>query len=264
MKKSCVMLISAMLMCSLLSACQKRQSDMPQSYMYKDTQQVELDIEGYLQEKYGKEFSVSVTDTPNHLYSSYGATAYDEDRNSFDVSITYYDEELFSVTDSYLLYGMTEDFEAWFTELADPYIDSEFKVFFIPISGLPSEYYECETIDEFLQMSPTGTYYGLKFLVMLPASEYRSDIQELVDNITHRMLELRIRGQITAIVYEEADIYEKTLTRKDENFFFQRHFRHRICTSTLKSDFSIATNDKILEFGISGYREELDDYVGGK
>lgn len=188
----------------------------------------------------------------------------DEDRNSFDVSITYYDEELFSVTDSYLLYGMTEDFEAWFTELADPYIDSEFKVFFIPISGLPSEYYECETIDEFLQMSPTGTYYGLKFLVMLPASEYRSDIQELVDNITHRMLELRIRGQITAIVYEEADIYEKTLTRKDENFFFQRHFRHRICTSTLKSDFSIATNDKILEFGISGYREELDDYVGGK
>lgn len=76
MKKSCVMLISAMLMCSLLSACQKRQSDMPQSYMYKDTQQVELDIEGYLQEKYGKEFSVSVTDTPNHLYSSYGATAY--------------------------------------------------------------------------------------------------------------------------------------------------------------------------------------------
>ena len=140
MKNRYATLAAAILLCSSLPACQKEQNNTSQNYTHKNTQQVELDIEGYLQEKYGKEFSVSVTETPNHLYSSYGATAYDEDRNSFDVSITYYDEELFSVTDSYLLYGMTEDFEAWFTELADPYIDSEFKVFFIPISGLPVSY----------------------------------------------------------------------------------------------------------------------------
>ncbi|MBQ8010019.1 MAG: hypothetical protein IJ265_00475 [Oscillospiraceae bacterium] len=232
--------------------------------MNKSNSQVEQDIAAYLKEKYDQEFTVSVTDRPNHLYSSYGATAYDENQNDFEVSITYYDAELFSVSDSYLLYGMQEDFEAWFMELADPYIDSDFKVFLIPISGLPSEYYECETVEEFLDISPTGTYYGVKFLIMLPASEYHKDIRMMVDNITHRMLELKIRGQVTAIVYEEADIYEKTLTRKDESFFFQRHFRHRICSSTLKSDFSITTDDEILEFGIAGYREGLDDYVGGK
>jgi len=232
--------------------------------IYKEREEIEEDVKTYLSNKYGKEFTVAVTDSPNHIYSSYEVTAYDEEMNSFDVSITYYDEENYSVTESYLMYGMKDDFESWFIELADPYIDSEFKVFFIPMDDLPSEYHECKTIDEFLKMSPTGTYYGLKFLIMLPASEYKTDIRELVDNITHRMLELKIRGQITAIVYEEADIYEKTLTQNDESFFFQRHFRHRLCTSTLKSDFSLHTNDKILEYGISGYREELDDYVGGK
>ena len=51
---------------------------------------------------------------------------------------------------------------------------------------------------------------------------------------------------------------------KDRVFFSSRHYKHRYCFSTVKSNFSIETKDQILEYGISGYREELDDYVGGK
>lgn len=37
----------------------------------KERDEVEADVEAYLEEKYGKAFVVAVTDNPNHIYSSY-------------------------------------------------------------------------------------------------------------------------------------------------------------------------------------------------
>ena len=68
----------------------------------KDRDEVEADVEAYLEEKYGKAFVVAVTDNPNHIYSSYAASVYaadDESKEMFSVTITYADEENYSVTD---------------------------------------------------------------------------------------------------------------------------------------------------------------------
>ncbi|MBE6845476.1 MAG: hypothetical protein E7508_07175 [Ruminococcus sp.] len=207
--------------------------------IYKEREEIEEDVKTYLSNKYGKEFTVAVTDSPNHIYSSYEVTAYDEEMNSFDVSITYYDEENYSVTESYLLYGMKDDFESWFTELADPYIDSEFKVFFIPMDDLPYEYHECATVEEFLETSKTSTYYGLRFYIVLPSDAYDEDIAILNNSIAFELLNQHIRGQITMIAYQNKDVFEQINTKKDERYFWIHSYKNANCTSTIQMDFNL-------------------------
>ncbi len=237
--KGTAIVIAAVFLCSLLTACSSGNTGQELNYVNKSNSQVEQDIAAYLKEKYDQEFTVAVSDRPNHLYSSYEATAYDEKQNDFEVSITYYDEELFSVSESYLLYGLKDDFEAWFTELADPYIDSEFKVFFIPMSDLPSEYHECKNVTDFLEMSKTGTYYGLRFTIVLPSQSYDDDIAAKTNAIAAEMLNQRIRGQITTIAYQDEEVYDQIHTKKDERHFWTHSYKNVNCTGTIQMDFNL-------------------------
>ena len=50
------------------------------------------------------------------------------------------------MTDDYFMYSISDDLELWFTELVDPYIDCDFKVFWqTSPMDLPSDYKECKT-----------------------------------------------------------------------------------------------------------------------
>lgn len=168
MKRIMILITSIIFMCVMLSGCGFENDLMTenrtQNNVYVPSSQVVYDVEKYLKDKYNKEFKASVSDSPNHIYSSYSVSVLDDENNFFDVSITYQDEEHYSVTDRYNIYAMKHDFEKWFKELADPYIDCKFKVFWRPgIGDLSNDYNECKTAEDFLELSPTSSYYGLRF-----------------------------------------------------------------------------------------------------
>ncbi len=212
--------------------------------VYKERDEIEADVKSYLSEKYGKEFVVAVSDNPNHIYYSYEVSAYaadDESKTLCTVSITYVDEENYSITDDYFMYSISEDLEVWFKELADPYIDCEYKAFWRPSPlQLSSDYSECKTAEDFLKLSPTASYYGLRFLIVLPSHAADSDIKTMTDSIAAAMLEKRIRGQITTIVYVDDVVYNKINSKKDERYFWTHQYRNIFCTSTIKRDFSFS------------------------
>ena len=212
--------------------------------VYKERDEIESDVESYLEEKYEKEFVVAITDSPNHIYSSYAASAYaadDESMEMFDVTITYADEETYSITDNYFMYSISDDLEAWFIELADPHIDCEFKAFWLssPME-LPSDYDECKTAEDFLKLSPTASYYGLRFFIVLPSYASDSAIDTMTDSIATAMLEKQIRGQITTIVYSDEVVYDQIKSKNEEQYFWSHNYRNIFCTSTIRGDFSFS------------------------
>lgn len=226
------------------TGCGMSNSETSRNTVYKERDEVETDVKSYLEGKYGKEFVVAITDNPNHIYSSYAASAYaadDESKEMFDVTITYADEETYGVTDNYFMYSISDDLELWFTKLADPYIDCEFKAFWRPgLMELPSDYNECKTAEDFLKLSPTASYYGLRFLIVLPSHAADSDIDTMTDSIATAMLEKQIRGQITAIVFVDEVVYDQIKSKKDERYFWTHGYRNIFCTSTLSGDFSFS------------------------
>lgn len=242
-KKVLLMLMAAIMIMGG-GGCRVDKSGTSRNVVYKEHGEIEEDVKTYLSEKYGKEFVVAVTDSPNHIYSSYAASAYaadDENMEMFDVTIAYADEETYHIADDYFMYSVKDDFETWFTELADPYIDCEFKVFWRPgIGDLPSDYNECKTAEDFLELSPTASYYGLRFLIVLPSGAANSDIDAMNDSIATAMLEKQIRGQITTIVYVNDVVYDKINSKKDERHFWTHQYRNIFCTSTIKRDFSFS------------------------
>ncbi len=212
--------------------------------VYKERDEIEADVKSYLSEKYGKEFVVAVSDNPNHIYYSYEVSAYaadDESKTLCTVSITYDDEENYRITDDYFMYSISDDLEVWFKELADPYIDCEYKAYWrTGITTLSSDYNECKTAEDFLKLSPTASYYGLRFLIILPSQAANSDIDTMTDSIATAMMEKRIRGQITTIVYVDDVVYDKINSKKDERHFWTHQYRNIFCTSTIKRDFSFS------------------------
>ncbi len=59
----------------------------------KDDDEVTEIVEEYLKEKYKKEFEIALTDRPSSIYNSYYLTAYDENYDSMNITITFADEE---------------------------------------------------------------------------------------------------------------------------------------------------------------------------
>ncbi len=224
--------------------CRMDKSGTSRNIVYKQRDEIEEDVKTYLSNKYGKEFEVAVTDNPNHIYSSYEASAYavdDESKTSCTVTINYVDEENYSVTDDYFMYSISDDLEVWFKKLADPYIDCEYKAYWrTGITTLSSDYNECKTAEDFLKLSPTASYYGLRFLIVLPSGAANSDIDAMNDSIATAMLEKQIRGQITTIVYVDDVVYDKINSKKDERHFWTHQYRNIFCTSTIKRDFSFS------------------------
>lgn len=241
-----ILLIGGIILTGILgmTGCSRNSNNPNQnSTIYKDKEEVKQVAEDYLEEKYGKEFVAVISDNPNHLYSSYQVSAYaadDESKEFFTVTVTYYDEETYGVTDDYFMYSIKDDLEIWFKELADPYIDSEFKVFYLSSGSLPTDYNDCATLEDFLKISPTSIYYGLRYKILLPASEWDTDINKIADNIVKEMLNRRIRGQVTIVIYEEA--YNRIITKNDERHFWTHSYKHKSCTSTLKTDFIPISN----------------------
>lgn len=225
------------------TGCGMSNSETSRNTVYKERDEVEADVEAYLEEKYGKAFVVAVTDNPNHIYSSYAASAYaadDESKEMFSVTITYADEENYSVTDDYFMYSISDDLELWFTELADPYIDCDFKVFWrAGFIDLPSDYKECKTAEDFLELSPTTSYYGLRFLIVLPSSAIDSGIDIMTDTIAEVLLEKQIRSQITTIVFADDVVYDQIKSKSDKRYFWIHGYRSVFCITTIQSDFSL-------------------------
>lgn len=222
-------------------------SETSRNVIYKERHEVETDVESYLEEKYGEEFIVAVTDSPNHIYSSYEVSAYaadDESKTSCSVTITYVDEENYYATDDYFMYSISDDLEVWFKELADPYIDSDFKAFWRSgLMDLSSDYDDCKTAEDFLELSPTASYYGLRFLIVLPSQMADSDIATMTDNIATDMLEKRIRGQITTIVFVDEVVYDQINSKEDEREFWVNEYKSVFCTSTVRGNFGFAKSE---------------------
>lgn len=244
-----VLIIGAVL---INGGCGINHSETKRNIVYKERNEIEADVKSYLSEKYGKEFIVAVTDNPNHIYSGYEVSAYaadDESKTSCTVTITYVDKENYNITDDYFMYSISDDLEVWFKELADPYIDCEYKAYWrTGITTLSSDYNECKTAEDFLKLSPTASYYGLRFLIVLPSQAADSDIVTMTDSIAAAMLEKRIRGQITTIVYVDDVVYDKINSKKDAGYFWSYQYRNLFCTSTVKMDFSFK-NAKIRKEG---------------
>ena len=241
MKKAFLILMALVIV--IVGGCGMNGSEISRNVVYKPRDVVENDISDYLKKKYNKDFDVAVMDSPNHIYSSYSADVYpDDDRTvSFQASIVYTDENNYNVTDDYFMYSISGDLEEWFIELADPYIDSNFKVFWRPYSfGLPSDYDGCKTAEDFLKLSPTSSYYGLRFLIVLPSQVNENSLTTITDSIPSKMLERQIRGQVTTIIYTDDVVYNRINSKKDERYFWTNQYRNIFCTSTIREDFSFS------------------------
>lgn len=226
--------------------------------IYKDKEDVEIAAETYLKEKYGEDFDVAVTDSPNHLYTSYAVSAYalnDENKELFNVTVTYYDEETYSVRDDYFIYKIRNDLEDWFADLADPYIDCDFKVFYLSDGALPNDFDECKTVNDFLEVAKINYSYGLRFDIILPASEWDAEFNEITNAIALEMQEMGIHSQISIVVYEGEKVYDQIVTKRDERYFWTHSYRHRYCSSTVKVDLGIALADDIRTGGDSRYND---------
>jgi hypothetical protein len=232
---------------TLNTGCVINNSKTSRNVVYKGRDEIETDVESYLKEKYGKEFIVAVTDSPNHIYSSYEVSAYaadDESKTSCSVTITYVDEENYYVTDDYFMYSISDDLEVWFKELADPYIDCDFKAFWRSgLMDLSSDYDDCKTAEDFLELSPTASYYSLRFLIVLPSQMADSDIAAMTDNIASDMLEKRIRCQITTIVFVDEVVYDQINSKEDEREFWINEYKNVFCTSTIRGNFNFAKSE---------------------
>ena len=222
--------------------------------VYKERDEIEADVKSYLSEKYGKEFVVAVSDNPNHIYYSYEVSAYaadDESKTLCTVSITYVDEENYSITDDYFMYSISEDLEVWFKELADPYIDCEYKAFWRPSPmQLSSEYNECKNLEDFLDVSSkASSYYVLRFLIVLPSQAVDCDIIAMTKSISSAMQEKRIRGHITMRVYVDDVVYDQIKSKKDQRHFWTHQYRNIFCTFAVEKDFNITEVDKFQKGG---------------
>lgn len=250
-KKLLLILMSAVMMIGG-SGCRVDKSETSRNIVYKQRDEIEEDVKTYLREKYGKEFEVAVTDSPNHIYSSYEVSAYaadDESKTSCTVTINYVDEENYSITDDYFMYSISDDLEVWFKKLADPYIDCEYKAYWRPAAlPLSNDYDQCKTAEDFLELSPTASYYALRFIIVLPSQAADSDIDTITDSIAAAMLEKRIRGQVTTIVYVDEVVYDQINSKKSAQHFWSHNYKNIFCTSTIKMDFSFR-NAKIREGG---------------
>ncbi len=239
MKKAFLILMALVIV--IVGGCGMNGSEISRNVVYKPRDVVENDISNYLKQKYNKDFDVAVMDSPNHIYSSYSAEVYpDDDRTvSFQASIVYTDENNYNVTDDYFMYSISGDLEKWFIELADPYIDCDFKAFWRPYSfGLPSDYDDCKTAEDFLKLSPTSSYYGLRFLIVLPSQVNENRLTFIADSIASKMLERQIRGQVTTIIYTDDVVYNRINSKNDERYFWSHQYRNQFCYSTVKKDFS--------------------------
>ena len=84
----------------------------------------------YLKEKYGENFEISITDRPSSIYNSYYLTAYNEEFDSMNITISFTDENTYDISDDGLMLFIQDDLEKWFADFIDPYIDCEYKVFY--------------------------------------------------------------------------------------------------------------------------------------
>lgn len=256
-KKILLILISAVMIGG--GGCRVDKSETSKNVVYKQRDEIEEDVKTYLREKYGKEFVVAVTDSPNHIYSSYEASAYaadDENKEMFELTVYYADKEHYSITDDYFMYSISDDLEVWFKELADPYINCEYKVYWRPaVFPLSNDYDQCKTVEDFLELSPTASYYALRFIIVLPSQAADSDIDTMTDSIAAAMLEKRIRGQVTTIVYVDEVVYDQINSKKSAQHFWSHNYKNIFCTSTIKSDFSFR-NAKIQKGGFWNLDDE--------
>ena len=68
-KRMLLILMSAVIMIGNVG-CGASNPETSRTVVYKEREEIEEDVKAYLSEKYGKEFVVAVTDSPNHIYSS--------------------------------------------------------------------------------------------------------------------------------------------------------------------------------------------------
>ena len=177
----------------------------------------------YLKEKYGENFEISITDRPSSIYNSYYLTAYNEEFDSMNITISFTDENTYDISDDGLMLFIQDDLEKWFADFIDPYIDCEYKVFYRKNGfTLPDDYKECKTAEDFLELTPSSEYYGLLFTVLLPSSEYEKSYTETASEIANRMAETGIRGQLSIHVYKEESVYDDVSTRKKASWYWER------------------------------------------
>ena len=225
----------------------------------KDDDEVTEIVEEYLKEKYKKEFEIALTDRPSSIYNSYYLTAYDESYDSMNITITFTDEENYTISDDGLMLGIKDDLEKWFAELVDPYIECEYKVFYRNNGfTLPDDYKDCRTAEDFLKLSPTSEYYGLLFTVLLPASEYEKSYTETASEIANRMAEVGIRGQVGITVYKDESIYDKINTRKDYGHYWSMPLKVKLTGSGVQANFNVS-NSRENKYGIADKEEDLNE-----
>ncbi len=149
------------------------------------------------------------------------------------------------------MYSISDDLEVWFKELADPYIDCEYKAFWRPSPmQLSSEYNECKNLEDFLDVSSkASSYYVLRFLIVLPSQAVDCDIIAMTKSISSAMQEKRIRGHITMRVYVDDVVYDQIKSKKDQRHFWTHQYRNIFCTFAVEKDFNITEVDKFQKGG---------------
>lgn len=176
-----------------------------------------------------------------------------------NITITFADEENYTISDDGLMLGIKDDLEKWFAELVDPYIECEYKVFYRNNGfTLPDDYKDCRTAEDFLKLSPTSEYYGLLFTVLLPASEYEKSYTETASEIANRMAEVGIRGQVGITVYKDESIYDKINTRKDYGHYWSMPLKVKLTGSGVQANFNVS-NSRENKYGIADKEEDLNE-----
>ena len=77
----------------------------------------------------------------------------------------------------------------------------------------------------------------------------------MTDSIAAAMLEKRIRGQVTTIVYVDEVVYDQIDSKKDAQHFWSHQYRNIFCTNTISGDFSVS-EAKIREGGFWNLDDE--------
>ena len=255
-KKVILILMSAVMMIGE-GGCEEQQMKKVQSSI--ETAQI-IDINDdrleeialkYLKEKYGENFKISITDRPSSIYNSYYLTAYNEEFDSMNITISFTDENTYDISDDGLMLFIQDDLEKWFADFIDPYIDCEYKVFYRKNGfTLPDDYKECKTAEDFLELTPTSEYYGLLFTVLLPASEYEKSYTATASEIADRMAEAGIRGQVGITVYKDENIFDNVNTGKEEEWYWSRAYKVRYASCGVQANFNVV-NSHENEYGLN-------------
>lgn len=226
--KKAILILISLVMVIECGGCKEQQTEEVQSsaeassIIVSDDRLEEIALQ-YLKEKYGEDLKISITDRPSSIYNSYYLTAYNEEFDSMNITISFTDENTYDISDDGLMLFIQDDLEKWFADFIDPCIDCEYKVFYRKNGfTLPDDYKECKTAEDFLELTPTSEYYGLLFTVLLPASEYEKSYTETASEIADRMAEAGIRGQVSILVYEEKSVYDDVNTRKKASWYWER------------------------------------------